>query len=111
MRPGHRLVLAPIAVLAIAFVSAQLAGCAALPAGPGLTLTLASPDMSTDPNAPLVKHFSDEVARLSQGTIQIEPEWDVTPPGTHPWDQVNARLVADGTYDLGLVPSGAFDQL
>lgn len=67
--------------------------------------------MATDPNAPLVQHFTEEVARLSQNTILIEPRWDVSPPGTRGWNLRAAAEVADGTYDLGLVPSRAFDEL
>lgn len=111
MRPGRRLAFAPIAALTIALLLAGMTACTASPPAPSLSLTLASPDLSTDPNAPLVKHFSDEVARLSQNAIQIEPRWDVTPPGTHHWDQQTAALVADGNYDLALVPSRAFDEL
>lgn len=111
MRSGRRRVSASLAALAIAVLPGGVAACAASPPGPSLVLTFASPDLSTDPNAPLVQHFSDEVARLSQNAIRIEPAWDVTPPGINQWNQEVAAFVAQGTYDLGLVPSDAFDVL
>ena len=86
-------------------------GCGNPVEGPALVLSLASPDTSTDVNAPHVKRFADEVARLSEGTIRVDPAWDVTPAGIHGWDQQVAGQVADGTYDLGLVPGRAWDEL
>ena len=86
-------------------------GCGNPVEGPALVLSLASPDTSTDVNAPHVKRFADEVARLSKGTIRLDPAWDVAPAGIHGWDQQVAGQVADGTYDLGLVPGRAWDEL
>ncbi|WP_167880362.1 TRAP transporter substrate-binding protein [Nocardioides guangzhouensis] len=86
-------------------------GCAPPVDGPGLVLTLATPDKPSDSNGPHVQHFVDEVARLSGGSIRIEPVWDVASDGAHGWDQTTARGVADGTWDLGLVPGRAWDEL
>ena len=86
-------------------------GCAPPVDGPGLVLSLASPDKPSDSNGPHVQHFVEEVARLSGGSIRIEPVWDVSPHGAHGWDQATARGVADGTWDLGLVPGRAWDEL
>src|SRR6478672_13657322 len=84
-------------------------GCAASVAGPSLVLRLASPDKADEDTAAPIRHFAAEVARRSGGTIRVEPVWDVAPPGVRDWDQVTARTVADGSYELGLVPSRAFD--
>ena len=86
-------------------------GCSSQVSGPVLVLHLASPDKSTDDTAAPIEHFADEVDRRSGGTIRIEPVWDVTPEGVMDWDQVTARTVMDGTYELGLVPSRGFDVL
>ena len=51
------------------------------------------------------------MARRSGGSIRIDPVWDVTPDGAHNWDQTVARGVADGTWDMGLVPGRAWDVL
>ena len=46
-----------------------------------------------------------------RGRSRVEPPFGVPPPGSSGWDQYTARAVADGDYDLGLVPSRAFDAL
>ena len=55
--------------------------------------------------------LAQEVARRSSGTIRVDVDWDITPEGDYDWDQVAARRIADGDYDLGLVPSRAWDVL
>ena len=97
--------------LLVAVVAAGLTGCARQVAGPSLVLRLATPDRQTDATGPQVAHFAEEVARRSGGTIRIDPVWDVTPNGAHDWDQTVARGVADGTWDMGLVPGRAWDVL
>ena len=93
-------------VLVVAVVAAGATGCGRQVAGPSLVLRLATPDRQTDATGPQVVHFAEEVARRSGGTIRIDPVWDVTPDGAHNWDQTVARGVADGTWDMGLVPAG-----
>lgn len=94
-------------------VLAALAGCSKPTEKPGLVLTLASPDRASDATGQHIQHLADEVARLSEGAIRIDPQWDVTPDDipTHNWDQVVGARVANGTYDLGLVPGRAWDEL
>ncbi|WP_167305828.1 TRAP transporter substrate-binding protein [Nocardioides euryhalodurans] len=104
LRPS--LVLATVGVCAL-FAS----GCAEPLNGPSLVLTLATPDQPGDPDALHVEHFVDEVQRLSEGTIRIDPQWDAEPEGVHDWDQHVARSVADGEFDLALVPGRAWDEL
>ena len=91
--------------------AAGVTGCARQIAGPSLVLRLATPDRQVDATGPQVVHFAQEVARRSGGTIRIDPVWDVTPDGAHDWDQTVARGVADGTWDMGLVPGRAWDVL
>lgn len=104
VRPS--LVLATVGVCAL-FVSS----CAEPLNGPSLVLTLATPDQPGDPDALHVERFVDEVQRLSEGTIRIDPQWDAEPEGVHDWDQHVARSVADGEFDLALVPGRAWDEL
>ena len=97
--------------LLVAVVAAGLTGCARQVAGPSLVLRLATPDRQTDATGQQVVHFAEEVARRSGGSIRIDPVWDVTPNGAHDWDQTVARGVADGTWEMGLVPGRAWDVL
>jgi hypothetical protein len=99
------------AAVAFALLAGTLSACAEPVSGPVLVLTLASPDSEVQDTAVPIKHFAEEVERLSQGTIAVEPEFGVPPPGSSGWDQYTARVVSDGDYDLGLVPSRAFDAL
>lgn len=88
-----------------------LVGCAEPVDGPSLVLTIVTPDTSEDPSGPAVQSFVNEVSRRSSGTIRVDPVWDLTREGVDDWDQVVGKSVADGTYDLGLVPSRAWDVL
>ena len=97
--------------LLIALVAAGLNGCTRQVTGPSLVLRLATPDRRTDATGPQVAHFAEEVSRRSGGSIRIDPVWDVTPDGAHDWDQTVARGVADGTWEMGLVPGRAWDVL
>src|SRR3954471_5398759 len=100
-----------VAAVALALGAALVTGCERQVSGPSLVLRLATPDKETDATGIQVDHFVDEVARRSGGTIPIDPAWDVTPDGTRGWDQTVARGVADGTWDMGLVPGRAWDEL
>lgn len=99
------------AALAVAVVAAGVTGCAREVAGPVLVLRLATPDRQTDPTAPAVQHFAEEVAQRSEGTIRVDPVWDVTPDGKQGWDQTVAEGVAHGSWEMGLVPGRAWDLL
>jgi TRAP-type C4-dicarboxylate transport system substrate-binding protein len=100
-----------IGALLVLVAVAGLTGCDRQVSGPSLVLRLATPDRETDPTGLQVSHFADEVRQLSGGAIRIEPVWDVTPNGAHDWDQTVARGVADGDWDMGLVPGRAWDVL
>jgi Bacterial extracellular solute-binding protein, family 7 len=90
---------------------AGVSGCERQISGPSIVLRLATPDKQTDPTGAAVEHFADQVAERSGGSIRIEPVWDVTPDGSVGWDQTVAKGVADGTWDMGLVPGRAWDVL
>src|SRR4051794_37035077 len=109
MRTGRSgaILLALIVVLG----ASGVAGCERQLSGPSLVLRLATTDSETQPTGIAVKRFVAEVAERSGGSIRIEPVWDVTPDGALGWDQTLARGVADGTWDMGLVPGRAFDVL
>ncbi len=96
---------------ALLLVPLTTSACGTAVAGPSLVLRLASPDKATDDTAAPIVHFADQVDRRSGGTIRVEPVWDVTPPGVPDWDQTTARTVMDGTFELALVPTRAFDDL
>lgn len=103
-----------VAVLAVVLL---LAGCSGggddAEAAPGETITLrvGTDDRPGRPAADQIEHFADEVAKLSDGRITIEPVWQaVGNQARRPdWDQQVARLVGDGELEMGLVPSRAWD--
>jgi TRAP-type C4-dicarboxylate transport system substrate-binding protein len=99
------------AVVLIAATAGLLCSCEQRITAPSLVLRLASPDKATDATGVQIQHFAQEVHQRSGGTLRIDPVWDVTPAGTHGWDQIVARGVARGTWDMGLVPGRAWDEL
>lgn len=98
-------------LLGLSVAGGCVTGCAKSVDGPSVVLTLASPDAATEPNGPAINQFVREVEQRSGGTMQIDVAWDVTPEGVDDWDQAAAEKVADGTFDLGLVPTRAWDVL
>src|SRR3954453_14079038 len=111
-RRGLRIATARLgAVLLVAATTTTLSSCEQRITGPSLVLRLASPDRANDPTGVQVQHFADEVKLRSGGTIRIDPVWNVTPDGVTGWDQLVARGVASGTWDMGLVPGRAWDVL
>jgi TRAP-type C4-dicarboxylate transport system substrate-binding protein len=97
--------------VAIALLAGATAGCTRQVSGPELVLRLASPDLPDDPTGPAIQHFANEVAARSRGAIRIDPVWDVTTDLARSWDQTVARGVAGGTWDMGLVPGRAWDEV
>ena len=98
-------------VLILGAAALALPACSPQVSGPALVLRLASPYGSTDDTALPIRHFADEVDRRSEGTIRIDPVWNAADGYVHHWDQLTARTVVAGTYQLGLVPGRAFDLL
>jgi len=97
--------------LLVALSAGLLGACGRQLAGPSLVLRLASPDDRTVPTTLMqVQRFVEQVDSQSHGTIRIEPIMDAD-QGALGWDQLVARGVAHGTWDLGLVPGRAWDLL
>jgi TRAP-type C4-dicarboxylate transport system substrate-binding protein len=99
--------------LAAAALALPLAvtSCAQPLDGPILVLTLATSETRQEANAPEIDMFAHEVDARSAGKIRIDVAWDLTNPQPDGSDQDLARMVADGTYDLGVVPTRAWDVL
>jgi TRAP-type C4-dicarboxylate transport system substrate-binding protein len=79
--------------------------------GPSLVLTLATSETQQEADAPEIDMFAHEVDVRSAGKIRIDVAWDLTNPHPGGSDQDLARMVADGSYDLGVVPTRAWDVL
>ena len=99
-----------LAAVALALPIA-VTSCAQPLDGPSLVLTLATSETRQEANAPEIDMFAHEVDVRSAGKIRIDVAWDLTNPQPDGSDQDLARMVADGTYDLGVVPTRAWDVL
>jgi TRAP-type C4-dicarboxylate transport system substrate-binding protein len=89
--------------------SASPAGSPTAPSDDVITLTLGTDDSPGVPSADEITRFAEEVAERSDGRLAIEPRWHaVEDPGTD-WDQQIAALVQDGSLDLALGPTWAWD--
>jgi TRAP-type C4-dicarboxylate transport system substrate-binding protein len=102
--------LIALAVLMLA-ISACTADSASKAGGdePPLVLTMGTNDYPGRPAAEQIEHFGERVAKLSGGSIHIEPKWEVGGRNTPDWDQVVARSVISGELDMGNIPSRAWD--
>ncbi len=110
-RASVRLAIGLAMGLAAVLAGGPLSACTRQVAGPSLVLRLATPDDSSDPTTTMqVRHFTEAVNALSHSTIHITPVPDAD-AGSRDWDQVVARGVAHGTWELGLVPGRAWDEL
>ena len=110
-RPGRRATARTAIGSAALLTAGLLTGCGSKVAGPTLVLQLASPDEANVATTSMqVGHFAEQVAARSRGTIRIDIRLNVD-EGALGWDQIVAAGVADGTWDLGLVPGRAWDVL
>jgi TRAP-type C4-dicarboxylate transport system substrate-binding protein len=101
----------PAVALATLLAAGLLAGCARQVPGPVLVLHLASPDgADVQSTSVQVQHFAEQVADRSSGTMRVDVLFNADQNALQ-WDQVVARGVADGTWELGLVPGRAWDEL
>jgi TRAP-type C4-dicarboxylate transport system substrate-binding protein len=73
-----------------------------------LVLSIGTPDHEGQPGAAHVKAFVEKVAELSDGLIEVRPQWEVSGESDD-WDQRAARKVAAGDLDLGLIPARTWD--
>ncbi len=76
-----------------------------------ITLTLGTDDSPGVPSADEILHFAQEVSRLSDGQVVIEPQWHAEGDGRLDWDQAVAEMVKDGDLDMALGPTWAWDVL
>ena len=110
----HRLpLLVPLIVgfvAACSSTSTSTAGTTAAVTTPRevLELTIGTDDGPDNPGGAEIAHFVETVDGLSGGSITIVPTWH-TGDQQSDWDQVAAGKVVDGTFDLGLVPSRAWE--
>ena len=80
-------------------------------AGDPLVLRIGTDDGPEAPAAAQITHFAEEVARLSDGSITVHPDWHAAGEGVPHWDQAVARLAVRGDLDLAMVPARAWDAL
>jgi TRAP-type C4-dicarboxylate transport system substrate-binding protein len=87
-------------------------GASAAPAAhtDALVLRLGTDDNDQMPGAQQIKHYAEEVARLSGDKIRIEPVWHADGGQPH-WDQAVATMLLDGELDMAMIPSRAWDDL
>jgi len=107
-------------LLVILLVAVALSACAsqASPSGEAstavatptpVTLRLAVSDEQGYPSEPLVLAFVDQVNKLSNGEIVVEPVWDAGRNTDAGFEAGVIRLVQDGEADLGLAASRAWE--
>ncbi len=109
--PVRRLVGAAALFGCLALVSC--AGAASTKAGGAVdevvTLTIVTPDFPGRLGADQVTDYARRVHELSEGTMRVDPVFDVLGPEVRQWDQRIARMVAGGELDMGLIPARAWD--
>ncbi|RYP87068.1 hypothetical protein EKO23_07295 [Nocardioides guangzhouensis] len=92
--------------------NADQAPTAAQPAAASsLVLRIGTDDGPETPAGAQITHFAEEVARLSDGSISVHPDWHAAGDGVPHWDQAVARMAARGDLDLAMVPARAWDAL
>ena len=111
----NRRITAATRHLAVALVACGFAGCLggdegtkAGPARGPVTLELAADDPPRRPGSDQIAEFARRVRELSSGSVHIRPVLDAG--GEDPdWDQRVARKVAGGDFEMGLIPTRAWD--
>jgi TRAP-type C4-dicarboxylate transport system substrate-binding protein len=75
-----------------------------------ITLTMATDETAGRPAAEQIEEFARQVEERSGGSLVIEPRFAAAGGvGQTAWDQKVARLVVDGEFDLGMIPTRAWD--
>jgi TRAP-type C4-dicarboxylate transport system substrate-binding protein len=73
-----------------------------------LVLSIGTPDHEGQPGAAHVKAFVEEVTELSEGRIEVRPQWEVSGESDD-WDQRAARMVMEGDLNLAVIPARTWD--
>ena len=103
-----------IALLAAALAGPVYAGCssdeesAKADTDKPVTLRIGTDDEPGKPAADQIQEFARRLEKLSGGKIRIKPVWHAAGDGPD-WDQRVARMVTEGSLDMGLIPSRAWD--
>ena len=98
-----------------AVLAATLAMAAAMPAtvamaaDPPVTLRFAVVGGEDDMMAPYAKAFIEEAASRSGGSVVLQPVWGAGNGASGGYEQGVARLMVDGSADLALTASRAWD--
>jgi TRAP-type C4-dicarboxylate transport system substrate-binding protein len=99
-----------IALLAVTACSPQApAAPATQPPIEPVTLRLAVADPQGRPSDPYVREFVEQVERLSNGSMTIQPVWNAAADTTPASEPGVIKALKEGQYDLGLAGARAFD--
>jgi TRAP-type C4-dicarboxylate transport system substrate-binding protein len=74
-------------------------------------LRLADSDTIDQPDAPAVRYFAAQVARLSHGALRVQITFDAAGDNIARVEARTARMVQAGKFDLGLIATRAWDEL
>jgi TRAP-type C4-dicarboxylate transport system substrate-binding protein len=106
----HRLAIVIAAAAALAACSLQSEGTKAGGSAAQVTLSIGTDDYPGRAGADAIEEFARRVKQASRGRLQIEPVWNAGGrPGPDDWDQVVARKVVSGEFDMGVIPARAWD--
>ena len=113
IRPRNGAALCVIALSLSAAGCTQVSGAGTKAGGeaPPLTLRIGTNDTQGRTASNQIEEFARQVDQRSDGSIVVEPTFDVGGAGTPAWDQVVAGQVADGELDGGVIPARAWDLL
>jgi TRAP-type C4-dicarboxylate transport system substrate-binding protein len=111
----NRLIRASARHLAVVLAACAFGGClggdggtkAGAARGP-VTLRLAADDPPHRPGSDQIAEFARRVEALSGGELGVEPVLNAG-GGDPDWDQLVARKVVAGEYEMGLIPARAWD--
>lgn len=105
-------IAAPTILLAVAAAATGCSGGTPSKAGgdtPPVTLTIGTDDPEGRASGAMIAEFARQVAKLSDGSIVIEPVWRAAGENQTDWDQKVGRMVRAGDLDLGMIPARAWD--
>jgi TRAP-type C4-dicarboxylate transport system substrate-binding protein len=113
--------LSGISAMTLAAVAATSASCApahnsgaADKAGgsrPPVVLRLANSNNTDQPDTETIEHFAAEVAKLSEGSLQVRITFLAAGSATPDVEERTIRMVQRGQFELGWVGARAWDQI